>query len=81
MESWPEQSWVEGDWDRVEWVQEGLNMGDWRRPGHTRVQGERTVPLETTPGPTLVLDVGAGLSLICRYGGVWGERKHQLLSP
>lgn len=73
MESWPEQSWVEGDWDRVEWVQEeGLNMGRLETSGHTRVQGERTVPLETTQDPPLCWMWSRGLSLICRYGGVCG---------
>lgn len=55
MESWPEQRWVEGDWDRGgEWVQEeGLNTGRPEMSGHTLVQGERTVPPETSQDPPL----------------------------
>lgn len=82
MESWPEQSWVEGDWDRVEWVQEeGLNMGRLETSGHTRVQGERTVPLETTQDPPLCWMWSRAVTDLQVWRSMWGERKHQLLSP
>lgn len=75
VESWPEQSWVEGDWDRgVEWVQEeGLDTRRLETSGHTRVQGERTVPPQANQDPPPCWMWSRGMAvLMCRYGGVCG---------
>lgn len=85
VESWPEQSWVEGDWDRgVEWVQEeGLDNGDQRRQGTRVCRGRGRChhrPIRTYPH----VGCGAGGWLspdVQVWRSMWGERKHQPLSP